>query len=43
MKTKGNRHSFGTRTIHAGQSPDPSTGAVKQTLIVSKRKAAPAK
>ncbi len=23
-----NKHAFGTRTIHAGQSPDPSTGAV---------------
>ena len=24
----GNRQAFGTRAIHAGQSPDPSTGAV---------------
>ena len=35
MKTKGNRHSFGTRTIHAGQSPDPSTGAVMQPIYAT--------
>ena len=28
MSEEGNRHGFGTRTIHAGQSPDPVTGAV---------------
>lgn len=28
MSEKGARHGFGTRTIHAGQSPDPVTGAV---------------
>ena len=35
MKTKGNRHNFGTRTIHAGQSPDPSTGAVMQPIYAT--------
>ncbi len=27
-KTRPNRLAFGTRTIHAGQEPDPSTGAI---------------
>src|ERR1700730_14030556 len=27
-KLGGNRLAFGTRTVHAGQHPDPSTGAV---------------
>lgn len=35
MKTKDNRHSFATRAIHAGQSPDPSTGAVMQPIYAT--------
>jgi cystathionine gamma-lyase len=29
------RHSFATRTIHAGQSPDPATGAVMQPIYAT--------
>jgi cystathionine gamma-lyase len=29
------RHGFGTRAIHAGQSPDPSTGAVMQPIYAT--------
>ena len=28
MSTDDSKHGFGTRAIHAGQSPDPVTGAV---------------
>ncbi|HEV7166049.1 MAG: trans-sulfuration enzyme family protein [Gammaproteobacteria bacterium] len=35
MKTKDTRHSFATRAIHAGQSPDPSTGAVMQPIYAT--------
>jgi cystathionine gamma-lyase len=30
-----NRHAFGTRVIHAGQSPDPSTGAVMPPIYAN--------
>src|ERR1700704_3641241 len=30
--TSSNRLAFGTRAIHAGQSPDPSTGAIMQPI-----------
>lgn len=29
------RHAFATRTIHAGQSPDPATGAVMQPIYAT--------
>jgi cystathionine gamma-lyase len=29
------RHAFGTRTIHAGQTPDPATGAVMQPIYAT--------
>jgi len=29
------RHAFATRTIHAGQTPDPSTGAVMQPIYAT--------
>ena len=32
---KTNRLSFATRTIHAGQSPDPSTGAIMQPIYAT--------
>ena len=35
MKTKDTRHSFSTRTIHAGQEPDPATGAVMQPIYAT--------
>ena len=35
MKTPGKRHGFATRTIHAGQEPDPSTGAVMQPIYAT--------
>ena len=35
MKTKDTRHSFATRVIHAGQSPDPTTGAVMQPIYAT--------
>jgi cystathionine gamma-lyase len=35
VKTKDTRHSFATRAIHAGQSPDPSTGAVMQPIYAT--------
>ena len=35
MKTKDTRHGFNTRTIHAGQSPDPTTGAVMQPIYAT--------
>ena len=33
--TKSNRRGFATRTIHAGQSPDPSTGAVMTPIYAT--------
>lgn len=33
--TKTNRASFETRVIHAGQSPDPSTGAIMQPIYAT--------
>ena len=30
-----NKHLFGTRAIHAGQSPDPTTGAVMQPIYAT--------
>ena len=35
MKTKDTRHGFNTRAIHAGQSPDPATGAVMQPIYAT--------
>ena len=35
MSAKENRHSFATRAIHAGQTPDPSTGAVMQPIYAT--------
>ena len=35
MSAKDNRHSFATRVIHAGQTPDPSTGAVMQPIYAT--------
>ncbi|MGE5624211.1 MAG: cystathionine gamma-synthase [Bacillota bacterium] len=35
MKTKDKQHGFATRTIHAGQEPDPSTGAVMQPIYAT--------
>jgi cystathionine gamma-lyase len=35
VKTKDTRHGFATRTIHAGQSPDPTTGAVMQPIYAT--------
>jgi cystathionine gamma-lyase len=32
---KDQRHSFATRVIHAGQSPDPTTGAVMQPIYAT--------
>jgi cystathionine gamma-lyase len=35
VKTKDTRHDFATRVIHAGQSPDPTTGAVMQPIYAT--------
>ena len=35
MKTKDIHYGFATRTIHAGQSPDPSTGAVMPPIYAT--------
>jgi len=35
VKTKDTRHGFATRTIHAGQAPDPTTGAVMQPIYAT--------
>ena len=35
MKAKDIRHGFATRAIHAGQSPDPTTGAVMQPIYAT--------
>src|ERR1044071_5493680 len=32
---RGERHAFGTRAIHAGQSPDPTTGAVMTPIYTT--------
>jgi cystathionine gamma-lyase len=34
-KTNNGRHGFGTRAIHAGQKPDPSTGAIMQPIYAT--------
>jgi cystathionine gamma-lyase len=34
-KTNSSRHGFGTRAIHAGQEPDPSTGAIMQPIYAT--------
>jgi len=34
-KSIKNRHGFTTRTIHAGQSPDPSTGAIMPPIYAT--------
>ncbi|MFU8895317.1 MAG: cystathionine gamma-synthase [Gammaproteobacteria bacterium] len=35
MSNKSRRNAFDTRAIHAGQSPDPSTGAVMQPIYAT--------
>jgi cystathionine gamma-lyase len=35
VSTKDDRHHFATRAIHAGQSPDPTTGAVMQPIYAT--------
>jgi cystathionine gamma-lyase len=35
MSNSQRRHGFGTRVIHAGQVPDPSTGAVMQPIYAT--------
>lgn len=35
MNNSQRRNGFGTRTIHAGQAPDPSTGAVMQPIYAT--------
>jgi cystathionine gamma-lyase len=35
MKSKSNRSSLGTRAIHAGQHPDPSTGAIMTPIYAT--------
>jgi cystathionine gamma-lyase len=35
MSDKNNSKSFATRTIHAGQQPDPSTGAIMQPIYAT--------
>jgi cystathionine gamma-lyase len=35
MKTETHRHRFATRAIHAGQSPDPSTGAIMPPIYAT--------
>jgi len=34
-KSSKNRRGFTTRTIHAGQSPDPSTGAIMPPIYAT--------
>jgi len=34
---KSNRRGFATRGIHAGQQPDPSTGAIRATRGLGRR------
>ena len=34
-KTRGNRLGFGTRAIHAGQRPDPTTGAIMMPIYAT--------
>jgi len=35
MTTSEDKHAFATRAIHAGQTPDPSTGAVMQPIYAT--------
>ena len=35
MKRQSNSHALGTRAIHAGQSPDPSTGAIMTPIYAT--------
>jgi cystathionine gamma-lyase len=35
MADKNKKHGFATRTIHAGQEPDPSTGAIMQPIYAT--------
>ena len=35
MSIKMNKHGFETRAIHAGQEPDPSTGAIMTPIYTS--------
>src|SRR3546814_17080899 len=39
--SKTTKHRFGTRAIHAGQSPDPSTGAVMTPIYATSTYAQP--
>ena len=34
-KTEGKKQKFATRVIHAGQSPDPSTGAIMPPIYAT--------
>ena len=35
LPSAASRHAFATRTIHAGQTPDPATGAVMQPIYAT--------
>lgn len=35
MTSKDNKHAFATRAIHAGQEPDPTTGAIMQPIYAT--------
>ena len=35
MASSDNKRAFATRTIHAGQEPDPSTGAIMQPIYAT--------
>ena len=35
IETDSNQHGFATRAIHAGQDPDPTTGAVVTPISLS--------
>lgn len=35
MSGKDKKHAFATRTIHAGQAPDPTTGAIMQPIYAT--------
>lgn len=35
MSGKNKKHAFATRTIHAGQTPDPTTGAIMQPIYAT--------
>ena len=35
MTSKNKKYAFATRSIHAGQEPDPSTGAIMQPIYAT--------